>query len=203
MASAGPAVTGTPGKAFATSAATVSALAAVRLAMVSFATPASARAKTYICPMHPEVVKDGKGSCPICGMDLVPKEETPSAPAAAHEIWICPMHPEIRQDHPGNCPKCGMTLEPLLPELNDEENPELVDFNPVSYTHLRAHETVLDLVCRLLLEKKKKNNTTHKVNTQVITKRIRHITILKATIILSTHYDNVVMHTRAITPEYM
>ena len=26
----------------------------------------------------------------------------------------------------------------------------------VSYTHLRAHETVLDLVCRLLLEKKKK-----------------------------------------------
>ena len=28
---------------------------------------------------------------------------------------------------------------------------------PVSYTHLRAHETVLDLVCRLLLEKKKHN----------------------------------------------
>ena len=27
-------------------------------------------------------------------------------------------------------------------------------YNPVSYTHLRAHETVLDLVCRLLLEKK-------------------------------------------------
>ena len=27
--------------------------------------------------------------------------------------------------------------------------------NAVSYTHLRAHETVLDLVCRLLLEKKK------------------------------------------------
>src|SRR5665811_1072160 len=28
------------------------------------------------------------------------------------------------------------------------------DVGPVSYTHLRAHETVLDLVCRLLLEKK-------------------------------------------------
>ena len=27
----------------------------------------------------------------------------------------------------------------------------------VSYTHLRAHETVLDLVCRLLLEKKNKH----------------------------------------------
>ena len=43
----------------------------------------------------------------------------------------------------------------------------------VSYTHLRAHETVLDLVCRLLLEKKKEtliqcsvptnNNTTLQV----------------------------------------
>ena len=31
------------------------------------------------------------------------------------------------------------------------------DLAAVSYTHLRAHETVLDLVCRLLLEKKKKN----------------------------------------------
>ena len=30
-----------------------------------------------------------------------------------------------------------------------------VGHGPVSYTHLRAHETVLDLVCRLLLEKKK------------------------------------------------
>ena len=30
-----------------------------------------------------------------------------------------------------------------------------VTLGPVSYTHLRAHETVLDLVCRLLLEKKK------------------------------------------------
>ena len=28
----------------------------------------------------------------------------------------------------------------------------------VSYTHLRAHETVLDLVCRLLLETKKTSN---------------------------------------------
>ena len=31
---------------------------------------------------------------------------------------------------------------------------------PVSYTHLRAHETVLDLVCRLLLEQKNLMRTT-------------------------------------------
>src|SRR5665811_1979987 len=36
--------------------------------------------------------------------------------------------------------------------IGEQPNP----WDPVSYTHLRAHETVLDLVCRLLLEKKKK-----------------------------------------------
>ena len=34
----------------------------------------------------------------------------------------------------------------------------------VSYTHLRAHETVLDLVCRLLLEKKKNKQTSGEVS---------------------------------------
>ena len=34
--------------------------------------------------------------------------------------------------------------------------PTGTEYVPVSYTHLRAHETVLDLVCRLLLEKKNK-----------------------------------------------
>jgi len=29
--------------------------------------------KEYTCPMHPEVVRNEPGSCPICGMDLVPK----------------------------------------------------------------------------------------------------------------------------------
>ncbi|MBI3156302.1 MAG: copper-translocating P-type ATPase [Burkholderiales bacterium] len=38
------------------------------------------------------------------------------------------MHPEVRQDHPGNCPKCGMTLEPVLPALDEDDNPELADF---------------------------------------------------------------------------
>ncbi|WP_370878306.1 heavy metal-binding domain-containing protein [Variovorax paradoxus] len=38
------------------------------------------------------------------------------------------MHPEIRQNQPGNCPKCGMTLEPVMPTLEEGEDPELRDF---------------------------------------------------------------------------
>src|SRR5882724_9595733 len=34
----------------------------------------------YTCPMHPQIVQDGPGKCPICGMTLVPlhKSETHS-----------------------------------------------------------------------------------------------------------------------------
>jgi Cu+-exporting ATPase len=52
-------------------------------------------------------------------------------PAAAQPegtVYTCPMHPEVRQPQPGNCPICGMTLEPMLPSLDEEDNPELVDF---------------------------------------------------------------------------
>ncbi|HVI48756.1 MAG TPA: efflux RND transporter periplasmic adaptor subunit [Chitinophaga sp.] len=28
--------------------------------------------QTYTCPMHPQIVQDKPGTCPICGMDLVP-----------------------------------------------------------------------------------------------------------------------------------
>ena len=59
---------------------------------------------------------------------LAPTPAADTSAVAAGTIYTCPMHPEIRQDHPGNCPKCGMTLEPLIPELEEGENKELVDF---------------------------------------------------------------------------
>ena len=39
-------------------------------------------------------------------------------------------------------------------EYLDENKKKYRQVFAVSYTHLRAHETVLDIVCRLLLEKK-------------------------------------------------
>ncbi len=67
----------------------------------------------YTCPMHPEVMRDGPGSCPKCGMTLEPV--LPVSPSSPGTEYTCPMHPEIIRDEPGSCPKCGMTLEPVLP----------------------------------------------------------------------------------------
>ena len=50
-----------------------------------------------------------------------------------------------------------------------EQLQNLIDQTAVSYTHLRAHETVLELVCRLLLEKKKHKKATANEPTASIT----------------------------------
>ena len=62
--------------------------------------------------------------------------------------------------HPANRALIGYRVTDLGTAEITEVTPSVAvavvtDAKPVSYTHLRAHETVLDLVCRLLLEKKK------------------------------------------------
>ncbi|MDJ0368052.1 efflux RND transporter periplasmic adaptor subunit [Hymenobacter sp. H14-R3] len=45
---------------------------------------ATSAAMQYTCPMHPQIVREAPGSCPICGMDLVPKATgAGGAPAVA------------------------------------------------------------------------------------------------------------------------
>ena len=36
---------------------------------------ATEKVQTYTCPMHPQIVQEKPGTCPICGMDLVPYEK--------------------------------------------------------------------------------------------------------------------------------
>ncbi len=49
---------------------------------------------TYICPMHPEVVQKGPGTCPICGMALEPKTitgnegENPELTDFRRRFWV-------------------------------------------------------------------------------------------------------------------
>ena len=57
----------------------------------------------------------------------------------------------------------GVLLENrAVPTFEQRLAERTTEYAAVSYTHLRAHETVLDLVCRLLLEKKKKKQEYNK-----------------------------------------
>ena len=47
----------------------------------------------YVCPMHPEVVENGPGSCPKCGMALEPRtvqidQENPELKYMSHRFWV-------------------------------------------------------------------------------------------------------------------
>ena len=75
----------------------------------------------WVCPMDPEVVSDGPGACPKCGMAL--ERESPQP---LKTEWTCPMHPQIVRDQPGSCPICGMALEPRT-VVAEQANPELAD----------------------------------------------------------------------------
>ena len=62
----------------------------------------------------------------------------------------------------------------IITQNVDDLHERAGSLNAVSYTHLRAHETVLDLVCRLLLEKNKQNTTHacyHFTNSNIQTQR--------------------------------
>ena len=53
-----------------------------------------------------------------------------------------------------NSVKLGLSIKRALENDANLSYANLSDAYPVSYTHLRAHETSLHLVCRLLLEKR-------------------------------------------------
>ena len=55
----------------------------------------------------------------------------------------------------GNVLKRYVSTEIMYRKFEYTVDHEQLNSRAVSYTHLRAHETVLDLVCRLLIEKKK------------------------------------------------
>jgi Cu(I)/Ag(I) efflux system membrane fusion protein len=69
----------------------------------------------YVCPMHPQFIRDQPGNCPLCGMDLVLKqadEEQMSSGEKKILHWVAPMDPSYRRDGPGKSPM-GMDLVPV------------------------------------------------------------------------------------------
>src|SRR5947208_5722814 len=58
---------------------------------------------SYTCPMHPEIVDDKKGICPICRMDLVG--------IRLDSVWTCATRPlAVIETKPGRCPIDGTPL---------------------------------------------------------------------------------------------
>jgi Cu(I)/Ag(I) efflux system membrane fusion protein/cobalt-zinc-cadmium efflux system membrane fusion protein len=78
--------------------------------------PATDSETLYSCGMHPWVVSEEPGTCPICGMDLTPKmdHKDDAAESGKNKIayWRAPMNPMEIYDKPGKS-AMGMDLVPV------------------------------------------------------------------------------------------
>eukprot|EP00828_Plagiopyla_frontata_P030202 TRINITY_DN3924_c0_g1_i5.p5 TRINITY_DN3924_c0_g1~~TRINITY_DN3924_c0_g1_i5.p5 ORF type:complete len:103 (+),score=16.92 TRINITY_DN3924_c0_g1_i5:345-653(+) len=62
--------------------------------------------------------------------------------------------------------KININSTKMAPKGINPPKRQILTHVPVSYTHLRAHETGRNLVCRLLLEKKKKQDNEQEIQIQ-------------------------------------
>lgn len=66
---------------------------------------------SWTCPMHPEVVDDQSGKCPICKMALTP--------VRLELVWSCQLHPDAMTDRQqGRCRICGRQLSRIIKALS-------------------------------------------------------------------------------------
>ncbi len=77
------------------------------------AAAASSAPREYTCPMHPEITRDGPGSCPICGMALEARtivstevEDNPELTDMTRRLWLAAAL---------TVPLAAITMSDLLP----------------------------------------------------------------------------------------
>jgi RND family efflux transporter MFP subunit len=97
------------------------------LAAGTFVGPAAAATQLYTCGMHPQIIKQEPGNCPICGMALVPihdhagaSKATATATAAGErkiKYWKSSMNPGEISPKPGK-DSMGMDLVPVYEETD-------------------------------------------------------------------------------------
>jgi FtsP/CotA-like multicopper oxidase with cupredoxin domain len=79
-------------------------------------------ASSYVCPMHPEVTSNSPGTCPKCGMKLVPSDALPAASASDQlEGHSHGGHDHSGHEHGGHHHGDhgdGLEWEDLMPEIN-------------------------------------------------------------------------------------
>lgn len=108
---------------------------------------ASGAAKTlYTCGMHPQIIQDHPGDCPICGMHLEPVRnqnqqlvslQTAAAASSQRKIkyYKSTMMPGEISDKPGK-DSMGMEMEPVYEEAGAPADSSVITIDPVTVQNM-------------------------------------------------------------------
>jgi Cu(I)/Ag(I) efflux system membrane fusion protein/cobalt-zinc-cadmium efflux system membrane fusion protein len=106
-----------------------------QLAGPDSAEAAEKNGQKYTCGMHPMIITDEPGLCPICNMELTPLKasggETATKLSGERKIkyWVAPMDPTYIRDEPGKSPM-GMDLVPVYED--EAASGSLISIDPVT-----------------------------------------------------------------------
>ena len=108
-------------------------------------TDISAEAKQqYTCGMHPQIISDEPGYCPICEMKLTPIRQQSSVPSSGERkiaYWAAPMDPAYIRNEPGKSPM-GMDLVPVY---EDEIAGNIIRIDPVTSQNMGMKMTKAEM----------------------------------------------------------
>jgi Cu(I)/Ag(I) efflux system membrane fusion protein len=95
----------------------------------------------YQCPMHPQIILDHLGDCPICGMKLVPiegsgAEAKPSGDQGKIILYRSPMNPSLTSTKPMK-DEMGMDYVPVYEGELMGEGPTVEDHASITIDHER------------------------------------------------------------------
>lgn len=104
----------------------------------------TAAAKTlYTCGMHPQVIQDKPGNCPICGMKLTRmKRATGASGERKIKYWRAPMDPTYISEKPGKSPM-GMDLVPVYEDDSAASNDSTISIDPVTTQNMGIRTAIL------------------------------------------------------------
>ncbi|HVT90825.1 MAG TPA: efflux RND transporter periplasmic adaptor subunit [Tepidisphaeraceae bacterium] len=98
----------------------------------------------YTCGMHPQVIVDHPGNCPICNMKLVPMKSAPASQPAEPKgqskilyYWDPMLGPSSISDKPGKS-AMGMDLVPVYENQNSAGPPVRIDPSVVQNMGIRT-----------------------------------------------------------------
>ncbi len=132
----------------------------------------------YSCGMHPAVIQEGPGECPICGMNLTPiqsqTDESSSSSESGERIikyWQAPMDPTYIRDEPGKSPM-GMDLVPVYEDELPDASGGTIRINPAARQNMgvrtaAVERTLLTRVFRTVGHLDYDENTLGTVTTKI------------------------------------